>query len=176
MTKDRTDPPLRADELTTLLGFLNYHRATLQRKAEGLDHDQLGRTHPPSTLTLAGLLKHVALNESHWFGYVLHDRPLPEPFASADWDADIDWELTTAVQDSPAELHRLMDNAVRTADAGIAEAYAAGGLDQPSARPSRDTGEPFSLHWILLHMIEEYARHNGHADLIRESIDGATGE
>lgn len=176
MTKDRTDPPLRADEFTTLLGYLNYHRDTLRHKTAGLDQDQLGRTHPPSTLTLAGLLKHVALNEAHWFGYVLHDRPMPEPFASADWDSDIDWELTTAVQDSPADLRRLMDDAVRTADANIAEAHATGGLDHPSARPSRDTGEPFSLRWILLHMIEEYARHNGHADLIRESIDGATGE
>jgi recombination protein RecR len=85
-----------------------------------------------TAMYLAGLLKHVALNEQHWFGYVLHDRPLPEPFASADWDSDIDWELTTAVQDSPDELHRLMDDAVRTADANIAEAHAAGGPDHPS--------------------------------------------
>jgi len=176
MTNDRTDPPLRSDELATLLGFLNYHRGTLRRKTEGLDESGLRRTHPPSTLTLAGLLKHVALNESHWFGYVLHDRPLPKPFASADWDADVDWELTSAVEDSAADLQRLMDEAVRTADADIAAAYASGGLDFPSARPSRDTGESFSLRWILLHLIEEYARHNGHADLIRESIDGTTGE
>lgn len=173
---DRVDPPQNADEATTLVAFLDYHRATLRAKAAGLDAEQLRSTHAPSTLTLAGLLKHVALNEAHWFGWVLHGRPVPEPFASADWDADVDWEMTSARDDSPEELGALVDASVEGARANIAEALAAGGLEFTSARPSRHNGEPFSLRWILLHMIEEYARHNGHADLIRESIDGATGE
>lgn len=176
MTIERTDPPVQADELTTLLGFLKYHRDTLRLKTERLTSAELRHTHPPSTLTLAGLLKHVALNEAHWFGHVLHDRPIPEPFASADWDADVDWELTSAVDDAPAELRRLMNEATDRADAHIMEAHAAGGLEHPSVRPDRATQQPFTLRWILLHMIEEYARHNGHADFLRESLDGATGE
>lgn len=176
MTIERSDPPLRTDELTTLRAFLDYHRATLRQKVDGLTADQLRLTHPPSTLTLAGILKHVALNESHWFGWVLHGREIPEPFASADWDADPDWELTSAASDSPDNLHRMFEDAVRAANDNIAEADASGGLEFESVRPSRRVDGGFSLRWILLHMIEEYARHNGHADLLRESIDGVTGE
>ena len=176
MTIERTDPPLAADEATMLVTFLDFHRDTLRMKAGGLTAEQLRQTHPPSTLTLGGLLKHVALNEASWFGRVLHGRPMGEPWDSVDWDADPDWELTSAEDDSPQQLHRLMDEAVEQARRNIDEALAAGGLDQLSVTPSRRHGTPFTLRWILLHMIEEYARHNGHADLIRESIDGATGE
>ena len=173
---DRTDPPLAADEATTLLAFLDFHRATLRMKTAGLTAEQLGTPHPPSTLTLGGLLKHVALNEASWFGEVLHGRPMPEPWASADWEADRDWELHSAVDDSPLELVRLMDESVEQARRDVAAALAMGGLDFRSATLSRKGNREFTLRWILLHMIEEYARHNGHADLIRESIDGATGE
>lgn len=176
MTIQRTDPPLRSDELNTLLGYLAFHRDTLRLKVEGLDADQLRRTHPPSTLTLGQLLKHVALVEHHWFGYVLHDRPLPEPFASAHWDADRDWEMTSAAEDTPEELLGLLADAAGATDRQVAEAYALGGMEHCSARPDRQTQQAFSLRWIMIHMIEEYARHNGHADFIRESIDGATGE
>ncbi|WP_323095889.1 DinB family protein [Intrasporangium sp. YIM S08009] len=172
----RTEPPLAADEATTLVAFLDYHRDTLRWKTAGLTAEQLATPHPPSTLTLGGLLKHVALNEASWFGRVLHGRPMGEPWDSADWDADPDWELTSAKGDSPEELHRLMDEAVETARGHIDEALAAGGLDRLSVVSSRKEGRQFSLRWILLHMIEEYARHNGHADLIRESLDGVTGE
>jgi uncharacterized damage-inducible protein DinB len=173
---ERTDPPLAADEATTLVAFLDYHRDTLRMKAEGLTAEQLATPHPPSSLTLAGLLKHVALNEASWFGRVLHGRELGEPWASVDWDADPDWELRTAADDAPEELHRLMDDAVAQARRDIDAALADGGLDHLSVVSARKEGRQFSLRWILLHMLEEYARHNGHADLIRESIDGATGE
>jgi uncharacterized damage-inducible protein DinB len=176
MTIERTDPPLAADEASMLVAFLDYHRDTLRMKADGLTADQLRQTLPPSTLTLGGLLKHVALNEASWFGRVLHGRPMGEPWDSADWDGDPDWELHSARDDSPEELRRLMDDAVERARRDIDEALAVGGLDQLSVTPSRHGGGHFTLRWILLHMIEEYARHNGHADLIRESLDGATGE
>jgi len=172
----RTDPPLAADEATTLVAFLDYHRDTLRLKTEGLTSDQLAQRLAPSALTLGSLLKHVALNEASWFGEVLHGRPMPEPWASADWDADRDWEMTSAKDDSPEELRRLMDESVEQARRDIDAALAEGGLDFVSAKLSRKENQQFTLRWILLHMIEEYARHNGHADFLREAVDGVTGE
>jgi len=172
----RTDPPLAADEATTLVAFLDYHRDTLRWKTEGLTAEQLAQPLAPSTLTLGALLKHVALNEASWFGEVLHGRPMPEPWASADWDADRDWEMTSARDDSPEELRRLMDTSVEQARRDIDAALAEGGLEFRAARLSRKENQQFSLRGILLHMIEEYARHNGHADLLREAVDGVTGE
>jgi uncharacterized damage-inducible protein DinB len=173
---ERTDPPLRADEATTLIAYLDYHRDTFRMKFGGLTADQLRATHPPSDMTLGGMVKHLALVESSWFNDVLMGRPELEPWASVDWDADRDWEWHTAADDSPEELRAIFDESVRDSDAIIAEALAEGGLDRESVVPSRRGEGQFSLRWILVHMIEEYARHNGHADLIRESIDGATGE
>lgn len=172
----RIDPPLSASEADTLLGFLDYHRDTLRQKTEGLTGDQLNLALRPSEMTLGGMLKHVAFNEHWWFSCVLHGTEFAEPWASVDWDADEDWDWHSAENDSPEDLRRLLDDHVRSSDALIAEALSAGGLEHPSARASSSRGGQFSLRWILVHMIEEYARHNGHADLIRESIDGKTGE
>ncbi len=172
----RTDPPLAADEATTLVAFLDYHRDTLRMKTEGLTAEQLRQPLAPSTLTLGALLKHVALNEASWFGEVLHGRPMPEPWASADWDTDRDWEMTSARDDSPEELRRIMDESVGQARRDIDAALAEGGLEFRSAILSRKEDQQFTLRWILLHMIEEYARHNGHADFLREAVDGVTGE
>jgi hypothetical protein len=91
------------------------------------------------------------------------------------FDADEDWELTSAKDDSPEELRRIFGEARAAADAAIDRALADGGLDAEAAMKSR-AGLPMSLRWILLHMIEEYARHNGHADLLREAVDGTVGE
>jgi hypothetical protein len=98
------------------------------------------------------------------------------PFDTVDWDADRDWEWHTAKDDTPEELFALFDEAVRRADAVVDEALAGAGLAAESSQESRRGEGRFSLRWIIVHMIEEYARHNGHADLIRESIDGQTGE
>jgi uncharacterized damage-inducible protein DinB len=174
---DRTDPPLTAGEVVSLQAFLDYHRDTLRRKTEGLTQAQQATRHEPSTLTLGGLLKHMALVEDWWFSVVLLDNPDAEPWQGLDWDADPDWEFRTAADDSPEELRRLLDDAIALSDRNIRQVLDDGGLDALSVRKSRHAGEGrFSLRWILLHMIEEYARHNGHADLIRESIDGSTGE
>ncbi|SKC71667.1 DinB family protein [Krasilnikoviella flava] len=174
----RVDPPLRADELTTLRAFLDFHRDTLRWKTAGLTAEQLNAVHPPSSLTLGGLLKHLALVETDWFAVKLDGDTAMAPFDTADWDADRDWEFHSAADDSPEELRALLDAAVADSDRRVDAAVAAGeGLDRLSRTESNRPGEgAFSLRWILVHMIEEYARHNGQVDLIREAIDGATGE
>jgi uncharacterized damage-inducible protein DinB len=172
----RVDPPLHGDEVATLRAFLTYHRDTLRLKCAGLTQEQLAEPLPPSDMTLGGLLKHLALVESQWFDYFFRDLALAPPFDTTDWDVEPDWEFDSARHDSPEELYALFDGAVRRADEVVDEALARGGLDEESARTSPHTGETFTLRWILVHLIEEYSRHNGHADLIRESIDGQKGE
>ena len=174
---NRTDPSLEADEATMIRAFLDYHRATLRWKVAGLSREQLGQTLPPSSMTLGGMVKHLALVESDWFEVVLAGGDLMPPFADVDWDADRDWEWHTGADDGPERLMALFDEAVARADRVIDEALAKPtGIETLSMRPTRSGDRHFTLRWILLHMIEEYARHNGHADLLRESIDGATGE
>jgi uncharacterized damage-inducible protein DinB len=171
----RPEPPLASDELSTILGFLEYQRATLAWKCAGLDAAGLRATVGASTMTLSGLLKHMALVEEHWFSRSLHGRDWQPPWDTIDWKADPDWEWHSAAEDSPDALQALWQDAVTDARTLIAEALADGGLDRLARRTWPDGRAP-SLRWILVHMIEEYARHNGHADLIRESVDGATGE
>jgi uncharacterized damage-inducible protein DinB len=174
----RVDPPLRGGEAETLLAFLDHHRDTLRRKVAGLDREQLGRTVGPSTMTLGGLVKHLTLVEDSWFSVVLDGNPYAEPWAGVDWDADPDWEWRTGSMEEPDALLAAYDETVARVDRNIAAALERGGLDTLSVKPSRHHGDggAFSLRWIVLHMLEEYARHNGHADLLRESIDGEVGE
>ncbi len=171
----RPEPPLASDETATLLGFLDYQRATLAWKCSGLDAAGLQATVAPSSMTLGGLLKHLAYVEDHWFSRWLHGRDRGAPWDTVDWAADPDWDWNSAAEDTPEELRRLWQDAVDRSRSLIAEALADGGLDQ-LARRNWPSGEAPSLRWILVHMIEEYARHNGHADLLRESVDGLTGE
>jgi uncharacterized damage-inducible protein DinB len=168
----RLDPPTHGDERTLLVAFLRYHRDTLRAKAGGLNQRQLAATLDPSEMTLGGMVKHLALVENSWLRDRFTGEGLSEPWRSVDWQADEDWDWHSAADDTPERLWALYDEMVADADAVIA----AHDLDDLSAKRSRSSGEPFSLRWILLHLIEEYARHNGHADLIRESIDGETGE
>lgn len=175
MTVPRSEPPFAADEMTMLRSFLDYYRATILRQAEGLDAAQLATTLPPAEMTLGGMLKHLAFVESHWFDVVLRGASYPAPFDAVDWDADRDWDWHSAGEDAPEDLRALLRAAIDRADAATDEALAgADGLDTPSVRRSRHSDEAFTLRWILVHMIEEYARHAGHADLIRESVDGET--
>lgn len=159
-----------------MLGFLDYHRNTFRMKTGGLTGPQLGSALAPSSMTLGGMMKHVALNEASWFTQVLHGDTLPEPWASVDWEADYDWDWHSAESDAPSDLVALYEDSVRLANDGISRALAVDGLDTLSEKKDKEADKPFSLRWIVTHMIEEYARHNGHADLIRESIDGQTGE
>ncbi|MEO6318913.1 MAG: DinB family protein [Acidimicrobiales bacterium] len=172
-THGRVDPAFGADERSMLLAFLEYHRGTLAWKASGLTQAQLAQTIPSSTLTIGGLVKHMALVEDSWFTERLAGRPEPEPWAAVDWEADPDWDHHSAVHDTPEQLLGLYAS---SCDRSRAVIEASSSLDQRSVVADRRTGEPFTLRWILLHMIEETARHNGHVDLLRESIDGLTGE
>lgn len=171
----RPEPPIAGDEVETLLGFLDYQRATFAWKCSGLDGASLNVTVAASTMTLGGMLKHLALVEDSWFSRSLHGRERHSPWDGVDWDSDPDWEWRTAADDSPEELRSMWEDAVSRSRSCVSEALEVGGLDQLAKRKWPDGRSP-SLRWILCHMIEEYARHNGHADLIRESIDGETGE
>jgi uncharacterized damage-inducible protein DinB len=171
----RPEPPLAGDEAATLLGFLDYHRATLTWKCADLDAAGLRATVGASSVTLGGMLKHLAYVEDHWFSWSLHRQDRQPPWNAVDWRADPDWDWHSAADDAPEQLLALWHGAVARSRTLLADALGRGGLDQPARRTWRDGRAP-SLRWILVHMIEEYARHNGHADFLRESIDGATGE
>jgi uncharacterized damage-inducible protein DinB len=172
MSTDRTDPAYDADEATQLYGFLDYHRATLLTKTAGLTTEQLATTHPPSTMTLGGMLKHLALVEDNWFSVFLLGNDYDAVWADVDWAEDPDYDWQSAAGDSPEELRALLTGTVDRVR-GLVDGVP---LDQMSVRRLRSSGAPVNLRWIVLHMIEEYARHNGHADLIRESLDGSVGE
>jgi pimeloyl-ACP methyl ester carboxylesterase/uncharacterized damage-inducible protein DinB len=171
----RPEPPLAGDETATLLGFLDYQRATLAWKCSGLDAAGLSATVGASSMTLGGLLKHLAYVEDNWFGRRLLGLDRDPPWDTVDWQADPDWDWHSAAQDSPDQLRGLWQAAVARSRFRVAQGLAGGGLHGPARRTWPDGRAP-SLRWILVHMIEEYARHNGHADLLRESVDGQTGE
>lgn len=166
--RERTTPPMNGDERTTLEAWLDFYRATLLGKCEGLDDAQVRAVSaPPSPLTLQGLVQHLAEVERNWFRRVLAGESAP-----AIYDASVDthghdggFDLAEDVQfaDAVAIWQREVDEARALC-----------------ARRSLDDVSPFmgtevSLRWIYVHMIGEYARHSGHADLLRERIDGATG-
>jgi uncharacterized damage-inducible protein DinB len=169
---ERPEPDVDVDERTSLAQYLDLQRATLLWKAEGLGVAALDRRHEPSALTLGGLLKHLALVEDSWFTERFAGQPPPPPWDTARWDEDPDWEFHTAPDDAPDELRALYRAACERSRAVVAAAEDLGDLSVWQDR----TGRRWSLRAILLHLIEETARHNGHADLIREAIDGATGE
>jgi hypothetical protein len=172
----RPQPPIAADEAATLLGFLDYQRATLAWKCAGLDAAGLRATLAPSSMTLGGMLKHLALVEDSWFSQRLLGRPPVPPWDAVDWDADPDWDWHSAAGDTPEQLRALWQDAVARSRSRVAEALADGGLGRLATGITNDRGEAPSLRWIVCHMVEEYARHNGHADLLRESVDGLVGE
>jgi uncharacterized damage-inducible protein DinB len=166
----RTEPPAQGDERATLAGFLRWQRETLEMKCAGLDATALARrTVEPSALSLLGLLRHMADVERAWFRRCLAGQDAPPHFSST---ADPDGDFDGAVADPHVveEAWRLWREEIAFADAFVAEAAS---LDATGQDPHRG---PMSLRWVLVHMIEEYARHNGHADLLRERIDGAVGE
>ena len=159
--------PNSGDERTLLLAFLDVYRFEFIDRIRGLDGDALRQPLGPSRLTLAALVSHMAMVEHNWFRRRLAGLNMPEPFASLDFDTAIDAEMTWGESLDATELVEVFNAAVAESDAHIAAAA----LDD-LATTVPDGVEPWNLRWIVIHMIEEYARHCGHADLIRESIDG----
>jgi uncharacterized damage-inducible protein DinB len=166
---ERVDPPFVDAERSSLEAWLDYHRETLLTKCAGLDGEQLARRSvPPSTMSLLGLVRHLAEVEQWWFRQVL---PAEEATVSGSiycTDASPDEDFDGARAET-AEADRDIYLAEVEAARAVASRY---GLDDVGRRRGQDV----SLRWIYVHMIEEYARHNGHADLLRECIDGATGD
>ena len=174
MTELAPDPELlpTADESSTLHSFLDHYRSIFVRKAEGLSEEQARLTLAPSELTLLGLARHMAEVERGWFRRRFMDNDVPFLYCT-DADRDGDFHLTAAdtMADALAALQTEIDFA-RAATTGVAMDTLAKAI--PSAQ--RIPGWQPSLRWILVHMIEEYARHCGHADLLRERIDGSVGD
>src|SRR3954454_21023778 len=180
MTSERSDqtttvlagPPVAGPEVETLIGALERNRRTFAWKCAGLDAASMRRTVGASTMTLGGLLKHLALVEDEYFTRQLTGAAtLTSPFDAVDFEADPDWEWRTAADDTPVDLMALWEACVARSRAHVAAAYDAGGPDVRT-RVAWSGGEPPMLRRLMVDVIEEYARHTGHADLIRESIDG----
>jgi uncharacterized damage-inducible protein DinB len=166
MIDDRTPPPMSGDERTMLGNWLEWHRATLAVKCAGLSDEQLRlRSAPPSTLSLLGLVRHMAHVERSWFRRVLNGEDIPKL-----WDKDRDNDADFDDVDGAS-----VEEAFKTWQDEIERARVISAAKPLDAVGDRN-GEDCAHRWILVHMVEEYARHNGHADLLRERIDGVTGE
>ena len=168
MTEVLTEPPVAGDELTTLLGTLERNRKVLAWKCADLDAAQLGTKIGTSAITLGGLLRHLTRCEASSFGWKLNGGP---GFTRAEWDGDWEWSPDSDVDKTWQDWR----DAVERSRQLVAEALADGGLDRAKGQEFPGWGTP-SLRRLLTDMIEEYARHTGHADLIRETIDGRVGE
>ncbi|MEV6010155.1 DinB family protein [Streptomyces sp. NPDC051976] len=171
----RPKPPVAGDESATLVGFLEFQRTTFAWKCAGLDAAGMGARVGASSMTLGGMMKHLALVEDWWFSQWLEGQDPAPQWAGVDWEVDPDWEWRTAAEDTPDQLRTLWEESVTRSQELVAKALEEGGPGRLAVRVGSNGFSP-SLRWIICHMIEEYARHNGHADLIRESVDGATGE
>jgi Protein of unknown function (DUF664) len=169
------EPPLAGTEVEHLIGALDRLRATFRWKADDLDAAGLRACVGASSLTLAGLLKHLAAVEDYHFTVKMSGKPMGAPWDAFGWDGSNDWEFASAVEDTPEELYALWDGAVERSRARLDAALAAGGLDQLVHAASPD-GRHASLRRLVCDMIEEYGRHTGHADLLREAVDGRVGE
>jgi uncharacterized damage-inducible protein DinB len=169
------EPPVAGTEVEQIVGSLDRMRATFRWKTDGLDAAGLQTRVGASTMTLAGLLKHLALVEDHYFGAKLSGEPLGDPWDAADWESDPDWEWHSAADDSPEDLYAGWDRAVERSRTRLAAALAHGGLDQLVDLGWPDGRSP-SLRRILCDLLEEYGRHTGHADMLREAVDGRVGE
>ena len=168
----REEPDTQEGELETLQAYLELQRQTILAKTAGLDREGMAWRLPTSTLSLGGLVYHLALVEESWMEAHFAGRQLPEPWRGVDFGADPEWEFRKGGELDPEEVRRRYREAGQRTRRVVAEA---GDPDHLSSMPAHN-GHPFSLRWVLLHLIEETARHIGHADLIREALDGSIGE
>ena len=176
MTIERPEPAYSNDEVAMLRGFIDHYRATIRLQASGLTDAQLDQALPPSDLTLGGMLKHLAFVEDYWFSYNLAAHEPAPPWDTAPWGDDPDWDWHSAAGSTHAELDALLVDAIARSDEYLDATLAADpDIGRRVARPrAPGKGETATVRWVLVHLVEEYARHAGHADLIRQSIDGAT--
>jgi hypothetical protein len=170
-----TAPPVAGTEIETLIGSLERQRRTFIWKCGGLHASGLRATTAASTMTLGGLIKHLTLVEADYFTGKLLGQDPGAPWNSVDWDADPDWEWRTAADDSPEQLYAMWHETVARSRANLAAALAAGDAGAPTGFSWPDGRTP-SIRRMLVDVIEEYARHTGHADLLREAVDGVVGE
>jgi hypothetical protein len=169
------EPSMTAGEVEMLLFALERSRAQFAWKCGGLDAASLNKPYPPSTMTLGGLLKHLAWVEDRYTIDFTGQAPGP-PWDAVDFDAEPGWDWRTAADDTPEELYALWRGAVERSRAAMAQALADGGLDQPAKYTATTSGESPNLRRIVVDLHDEYARHVGHADLFREAVDGLVGE
>jgi uncharacterized damage-inducible protein DinB len=169
---EEADPRIGAqgvgDERTMLVEFLDAQRATLRLKCAGLHGELATRSVEPSTMSLLGLVRHLADVERRWFRQVLAGQSAPPRFSSAD-DPDGDFDGAVPTDEVMAQAWAALREEIAFADEFVAGAP---NLDVSGKDSWRGV---VSLRWVLIHLVEEYARHNGHADLLRERIDGAIG-
>ena len=157
------------------MAALDRQRATFRWKADGLDAVGLSTSIGASPLTLGGLLKHLTRVEDIHFTWDVDGSPPSEPWRSHDWQAEPDWDFESAAQDRPEDLYAAYDAAVARSREILAARLADGGLEQDTELGRRNDIR-FSLGRLVADMLEEYGRHTGHADLIREAVDGRVGE
>jgi hypothetical protein len=169
------EPPLAGTEAEHLVGALDRLRSTFRWKADGLDAVGLQTRIGASSLTIGGLLKHLSRAEDEMFTAKLSGAPVSPPWDTAPWDADPDWDFTSAAGDTPEQLYALWDSTIARSRSTLDAAIADGGLDQLVHLFWPD-GSHISLRRLVCDLIEEYGRHTGHADLLREAVDGRVGE
>ncbi|HEY2508723.1 MAG TPA: DinB family protein [Streptosporangiaceae bacterium] len=162
-------------EVASVLTVLERNRRTFAWKTEGLDEAGLRATTAASAMTLGGLVKHVALVEADWLAVKLAGQEYGSPWDGVDFDADPDWEWRTGAMDAPADVYGIWRDAIDRSRLLVAEVIKERGLDGPASFTWPGSRTP-TVRDMLLDMIEEYARHTGHADILREAVDGRVGE
>jgi hypothetical protein len=169
------EPPYSATAAVSLIAALDRQRTTFRWKADGLDTDGLNVSIGASSLTIGGLIKHLTRVEDVHFTWDVSGSAPSAPWRSVDWDATPDWDFQSAAADTPEELYAGYDAAVARSRQILTDRLAQGDLEQPIAMGER-AGVAFSLGRLVADMLEEYGRHTGHADLLREAVDGRVGE
>ena len=170
------EPPFTGDEGGAVFGALGRLRTTFRWKCADLDAAGLAARAAASSLTLGGLLKHLAVQEDYCFQVKLLGEPMPAPWDLSLWETHgDDWEFDSAANDPPEKLYELWDTSVARSRAAVAAIEARGGLDALAAQTLPDGSHP-NVRRVVMDLVEEYGRHTGHADILREGVDGRTGE
>jgi uncharacterized damage-inducible protein DinB len=175
MTDSVPSPAAARAEAESLLAVLERNRRTFAWKTSELDEQGMRATTAASTMTLGGLVKHLALVEADWLAVKLAGEEYGAPWDAVDFDADPDWDWRTGRLDPPAEVYALWRAAVDRSRKLVNAVIEARGLDGPASFTWPDGRTP-TVRVMILDMIEEYARHTGHADILREAVDGRVGE